>query len=180
MLHQPRLVILDEPTNGLDPAGVVDVRATIRDLAREGATVFLSSHVLTEVEQLCDQVAVLAHGRIVASGPPAGLLGGPGSLRIRFDTAEETAAAREAMAADEIAVAPPDAADGTVLLLALPAATGSRIARRLAAVGLFPAEMTPIRPTLESVFLELTRDDNPTAGPDAAADAAADDQGPAR
>jgi ABC-2 type transport system ATP-binding protein len=157
MLHEPSLVILDEPTNGLDPAGVVEVRSTITDLARNGTTVFLSSHVLTEVEQLCDRVAVLAHGKIVASGAPRELLAGPGSLHLRFDTLAEAAAANSLLAADGVEVAA-DVADAAALRVALPTTDGSSLARKLAAAGLFPAELTPVRPTLEAAFLELTRD----------------------
>jgi ABC-2 type transport system ATP-binding protein len=160
MLHQPRLVILDEPTNGLDPGGVVEVRATITELAKAGTTVFLSSHVLSEVEQLCDLVAVLAHGRVVASGAPADLLGGPGSLRLRFDTAGEALVAMRLLADEGVAVVPA-AADDTALSVAVAATEGSGIARRLAAASLFPAELTPVRQTLEAVFLELTRDAAP-------------------
>ncbi|HEY5629570.1 MAG TPA: ABC transporter ATP-binding protein [Candidatus Limnocylindrales bacterium] len=160
MLLEPRLVILDEPTNGLDPAGVVEVRATITELARSGATVFLSSHVLTEVEQLCDQVAVLAHGRIVATGAPRDLLAGPGVIRVRFDTPAEAASARAMLIADGVE-AMADESGETVesgLLVALPSGEGSRLSRRLAEAGLFPAELTPVRQTLEAAFLELTRD----------------------
>ncbi len=163
MLHAPRLVILDEPTNGLDPGGVVEVRATITELARAGTTVFLSSHVLSEVEQLCDLVAVLARGRIVASGAPAELLDGPGSLRVGFDTVADAEAARR-MLSDEGIPITLTGADGTVLSVGVGASDGSRVARRLAAAGLFPAELTPVRQSLEAVFLELTRDDAPAPG----------------
>ncbi len=162
MLHQPRLVILDEPTNGLDPGGVVEVRATITELATAGTTVFMSSHVLSEVEQLCDLVAVLAHGRIVASGAPAELLGGPGSLRVGFDTAVEAEAARRVLAGEGVAVSRASA-EATALSVGVAATDGSRVARRLAAAGLFPAEMTPVRQSLEAVFLDLTRDATPEA-----------------
>lgn len=163
MLHEPGLVILDEPTNGLDPAGVVEVRAAITDLARQGTTVFLSSHVLTEVEQLCGEVAVLSHGRVVASGAPADLLAGPGTLRVRFDTPAEAASAAALFAAEGVG-STPDGQDETALRVLMPPSNGSAIARRLSAAGIFPAELTPVRPTLEAAFLELTRDDGLVAG----------------
>ena len=165
MLHRPRLVILDEPTNGLDPGGVVEVRATITELARTGTTVFLSSHVLSEVEQLCDLVAVLARGRVVASGAPAELLDGPGLLRVGFDSAAEAETARRLLTDDGMAVTPAGA-DDAALSVGVAASDGSRIARRLAAAGLFPAELTPVRQSLEAVFLELTRDAAPQASGD--------------
>ena len=76
LLHRPELLVLDEPTNGLDPAGMREVRDLLRALADQGVTVFLSSHLLHEVEQVCDRVAVLHHGRVVAQGPVAELTAG--------------------------------------------------------------------------------------------------------
>jgi ABC-2 type transport system ATP-binding protein len=75
LLHRPALVILDEPTNGLDPAGMRDIRNLIADLAASGTTVFLSSHLLHEVEQVCDHIAVINQGKIVTQGPVSELLG---------------------------------------------------------------------------------------------------------
>ena len=69
LLKDPRLLILDEPANGLDPAGIVEVRDLIRGLGREGRTVFVSSHLLSEVQQTCDAVAILSGGRLVTQGP---------------------------------------------------------------------------------------------------------------
>src|SRR5439155_3890759 len=73
LLGAPRLLVLDEPTNGLDPQGMREVRRLLRRLADEGVTVFVSSHLLFEVEAVCDRVAVLAQGRLVAEGPPQSL-----------------------------------------------------------------------------------------------------------
>ena len=89
MLKAPELLILDEPTNGLDPAGMVEVRELIRTLGSDGrTTVFLSSHLLTEVEAVCDAVTILGRGRLVASGPVSEVLAMAGSsaaLMLRFD-----------------------------------------------------------------------------------------------
>ena len=74
LLKDPELLILDEPANGLDPAGIREVRELIRRLGAEGRTVFLSSHLLSEVEQVCDEVAIVAHGRTVAQGSVADVL----------------------------------------------------------------------------------------------------------
>lgn len=75
LLHRPPLIILDEPTAGLDPFGMVDVRQLIRQLAQQmGVTVVLSSHLLSEVQQVCDRVAILSHGRLVAEGAVADLI----------------------------------------------------------------------------------------------------------
>jgi ABC-2 type transport system ATP-binding protein len=70
LLKDPEIVVLDEPTNGLDPAGITDMRALLRRLAAEGHTVVLSSHLLGEVEQVCDRVAVISHGRLVVEARP--------------------------------------------------------------------------------------------------------------
>lgn len=74
LLHEPELIMLDEPTNGLDPAGQHEIRTLIRALAQNGCTIFLSSHMLHEVEQLCGRVAILKEGRVIADGPVAALL----------------------------------------------------------------------------------------------------------
>jgi len=79
MLGRPQLLIVDEPTNGLDPAGIREIRGLLRGLAAEGTTVFLSSHLLAEVEQVCDRVAVIVRGRLVEEGAPATL----GAIRRR-------------------------------------------------------------------------------------------------
>lgn len=82
LLKDPELLILDEPANGLDPEGIVEVRHLLRRLAIEGRTVFVSSHQLAEVQQMCDQVAVLAHGRCVAAGPVDGVLASVGNAGV--------------------------------------------------------------------------------------------------
>jgi ABC-2 type transport system ATP-binding protein len=75
LLGEPALIILDEPTSALDPLGRVDVRSIVRTAAARGAAVFLNSHLLSEVEQVCDRVAIIDHGRVVASGPLDDVLG---------------------------------------------------------------------------------------------------------
>ncbi len=82
LLGAPRLVVLDEPTSALDPVGRADVRAIVRRAAEAGSTIFLNSHLLTEVERVCDRVAIIDHGRVLASGGIDELLGEP-QVRIR-------------------------------------------------------------------------------------------------
>jgi ABC-type multidrug transport system ATPase subunit len=155
LVRRPDLVILDEPTAGLDPAGVADVRDVITALGRRGTTVFLSSHVLPEVEQVCDRLAILDRGRLIAEGPTTELLGRDTRLAIRFDTREEADRACAVVSAAGRAVA---LEPGGLSLLVAGDGSSSEVARLLAAAGLFPAEMTIRRPTLESVFLALTDD----------------------
>ena len=75
LLGEPALIVLDEPTSALDPVGRVDVRGIVRAAADRGAAVFLNSHLLSEVEQVCDRVAIIDHGRVVASGDLDDVLG---------------------------------------------------------------------------------------------------------
>jgi ABC-2 type transport system ATP-binding protein len=104
ILHRPELLILDEPTVGLDPVGVVDVRRLIARLAGEGVTVFLSSHVLSEVEQLCDRVAVVRRGRVVAEGPLEAIRGKAGWLVVRFADGPERDRAAAVLATTGVAI----------------------------------------------------------------------------
>src|SRR5688572_21488046 len=94
LLSDPRLLLLDEPSNGLDPAGIVAMRTTLRQLAATGKTVFVSSHILGEVEQLVDVLGIIAAGRIVREGRIADLLEGEGTVRVRVAPAEVDAAVR--------------------------------------------------------------------------------------
>jgi ABC-2 type transport system ATP-binding protein len=92
ILHQPELLILDEPTNGMDPAGMLEVRNMLRALADGGMTIFLSSHLLHEVEQVCDEVAVLNRGKVVRQGKVSELLGKEQALlRVRVPSPAEAA-----------------------------------------------------------------------------------------
>ena len=88
MLGAPRVLVLDEPTNGLDPSGMREIRILLRRLADEGTTVFVSSHLLWEVEAMCDRVGVLTRGRLVAEGPPSSLRAPADRLRIEVDDDE--------------------------------------------------------------------------------------------
>lgn len=93
LLGQPRLVFLDEPTSALDPVGRHDVREVIRGLKGRGTTVFLNSHLLSEVELICDRVAVLDQGRVVSTGTLDELIGGPALVRLRITELDGTASA---------------------------------------------------------------------------------------
>jgi ABC-2 type transport system ATP-binding protein len=104
LLGRPELVFLDEPTSALDPVGRRDVRDIIRALKERGSAVFLNSHLLTEVEQVCDRVAVVDHGRVIATGTLDELLKGEGAVRVRvtgLDGARHSALARFGRLAEE-------------------------------------------------------------------------------
>ena len=85
LLGAPELLVLDEPTNGLDPSGMREMRTLLRGLADDGTTIFVSSHLLAEVEAMCDRVGVMAHGRLVAEGPPESLRGAVDRVRLEVD-----------------------------------------------------------------------------------------------
>jgi ABC-2 type transport system ATP-binding protein len=93
LLNNPDVLILDEPANGLDPAGIVEMRDLLRNLAAEGKTVFISSHVLSEVQQICTRVAIINHGKLVRVAPVAELLDAPGEFEIKVDAPDALAAA---------------------------------------------------------------------------------------
>ncbi|WP_308463401.1 ABC transporter ATP-binding protein [Cellulomonas soli] len=150
LLKDPELVIFDEPTNGLDPAGIHDVRATMRSLAEQGRTVLVSSHVLAEVEQVADTVSIVVRGRLVADGRVADLVGSRATSSVRVGVAEPGPAADALVACGWTVVR-----DGEHLLVDGPG-DASEVARALAAARIYPRELVPVRADLEQVFLELT------------------------
>jgi ABC-2 type transport system ATP-binding protein len=153
LLKTPRLLILDEPSNGLDPAGIRDVRELIRRLGRDGhTTVLLSSHLLAEIQQVCDHVSILTRGRCVASGPVGEVLASRGSADVRVRVPDPAAAAA-VLTASGFSVSP---ADGAMLVHAVSAP--GEITRLLAAHGHYLEELTPVTPDLESAFLAITGD----------------------
>ncbi|MEA2459998.1 MAG: type transport system ATP-binding protein [Actinomycetota bacterium] len=151
LLKDPQLLILDEPANGLDPAGIKQVRGLLKRLGEEGRTVFVSSHLLTEVQQTCDHVAILARGRCVATGPVNEVLS-KGRSNVMSVRLKDLEAGRLVLNAAGIAST---IVDG-VIRAEVDASDGERIARALAAHDLFPSELRAEEMDLETVFLELT------------------------
>ncbi|TIC79883.1 ABC transporter ATP-binding protein [Nocardioides sp. GY 10113] len=148
LLKEPELLILDEPTNGLDPAGIREIRDTIRTLAADGVTVLLSSHILAEVQQVCTSATIIGKGRLLASGAVEDLLGS--TDRHRVVTTDPVAAAAVLLGAG-FGVLEVDG--GLVVDAAEPAA----ISRTLGEAGIWISELAPARADLETVFLDLTR-----------------------
>ncbi len=150
LLKDPELLILDEPTNGLDPAGVAEMRSLIRRLGSGDRTVLLSSHMLGEVQQVCNRVGVISRGALVAEGA-VDELRGRGSVLVR---AAPLAAAQE-RAERLLGTGRVQVLDGTLRLQSDPA-DAPRITRELVLAGVEVSEIRPVERTLEDVFLELT------------------------
>lgn len=151
LLHRPTIVVLDEPTSGLDPAGTRDMRALIPALAREGRAVVLTSHLLNEVEQTCDRLAIMQRGQIIAEGPVNTLLGGTITLVVVPPPDTETALAVLRAVPGALRVTPSEAGlrvEGTV--------DGAILNHALVDAGIYASTIQPDTRSLESVFLDLT------------------------
>ncbi|TFI57031.1 ABC transporter ATP-binding protein [Sphingomonas parva] len=152
LLHDPDLVILDEPVNGLDAAGIQEMRMLIRNLCDEqGKTVFLSSHLLHEVQQVCDRVAIISRGEIVREATIAELLRQDEGLRIE---ASPLAMAQSALEG-RWAVEP----DGGAIRVAATQEEAPEVVRRLVGAGVDVFGLAPERRNLEEVFLSITQED---------------------
>ncbi|MFE0150281.1 ABC transporter ATP-binding protein [Nonomuraea sp. NPDC059007] len=150
-LLRPRLLlVLDEPTNGLDPQGTREVRALVKDVAAEGTTVFVSSHLLAEVEQMCTHAGIMSAGRLVAQGTIASLSGGR-AARIRIDTPDLETAARVLTALDL-----PDVRVGSDVTAELGGQAPERINAELVVAGVAVRGLSVVRTSLEDVFVGLT------------------------
>jgi ABC-type multidrug transport system ATPase subunit len=153
LLKNPDLLILDEPTNGLDPAGIQELRTMMRSLAGRGKTVLISSQILGEVQQIADTVTILGHGRLLAEGVVNDILAPGGHLAARVGVSDHLRAT-EILSTSGFAVEP--LPDRTLKVsLANRRLDFAVITRLLADQGLYVSELTPIQPDLESVFLDL-------------------------
>ncbi|MFF5175499.1 ABC transporter ATP-binding protein [Micromonospora sp. NPDC000089] len=151
MLGDPRVLILDEPANGLDPEGIRWMRGFLKGLAQEGRTVLVSSHLLSEMQLLADDVVIIAAGQLIRQGPVDQVMGSMtsgGQVRVRTPQAPELTAA---LAAQSATVTPDE--HGALLVAGADAPTVGRVAL---AAGVELHELTTERPDLERVFLELT------------------------
>jgi len=153
LLKDPELLILDEPTNGLDPSGIREIRETIRSLGESGVTVLLSSHILAEVQQVCDGVSIIGHGSLLASGAVKDVVGARASTGVRVGLADLAAGASALQQAGYVVRREDEhlVVDST----GDPAALTELLAR----AGLYVNELAPVRADLETVFLELTEAD---------------------
>jgi ABC-2 type transport system ATP-binding protein len=157
LLKQPSVLILDEPSNGLDPAGMREVRELLRELGNSGVTVLLSSHLLGEVQQICDTVTIVNRGRVIAGGAVSDVLQSrsTGTISVGISDAPgalidlQTAGLSARLEGDTLYV---DGVDD-----------GAQIARVLAQSNRFPSWLMPVQVDLEQVFLDLTQDEGGAA-----------------
>lgn len=154
LLKNPTLLILDEPGNGLDAAGIREMRELIRHLGASGVTVLLSSHQLNEVQQVCDRVAIMSRGAVISHGTVSELLASrsSGEFRLRVPDAARAGAV---LAAAGLPTSRPPEDDAGVLRVGS-VDDGARVTKVLSDAGIYLSELTPMAAALEDVFLELT------------------------
>ncbi len=159
LLREPELLILDEPTNGLDPGGMRDVRALVRCLAGEGLTIFLSSHLLAEIEGLCNRVAVIGRGRLLAEGSISEVMGNTATnpeYRLAVGDVSKTLGV---LRASRSVLSVPDPRSGELgeeIRLQVGTEGIGPVVRELVEAGVEVRALVPVRPSLEDLFLELT------------------------
>ena len=153
LLGNPEVLLLDEPTNGMDPAGMAEIRELIRSLGSENRTVILSSHLLNEVEQVCDSVAILSHGRLIAQGDVAELLQERGSPQVRLRTTDDRKAWEILNA---LAWVDSVSTDNGYLVAGVAPDRSWEITAALSRNEVYVAEMTSAQISLEQYFLDVT------------------------
>jgi len=151
LLNHPEFLILDEPTNGLDPAGMKEIRELIKSLGKEGTTIFLSSHLLHEVELVCDHLAIVKEGKVIAQGETSRLLQRGGVLQLKVTDTDKAVAILKSV--DWISAVTRE--NDTIQVTAPPERT-PEISALLAKNDVFVSEMKSKESTLESFFLEVT------------------------
>ena len=150
LLKDPELVVLDEPTNGLDPAGMRDMRALVVELGRQGRTVILSSHLMAEVQEVCDRVAVIAEGRVVAEATVEDLRGGTSLLVVAHATDTATSISCDVAVVDGVR------RDGADLRIDVDPRHTAMIVRTLMMSGVDVTQVRRDERQLEDVFFEIT------------------------
>jgi ABC-2 type transport system ATP-binding protein len=154
LLGKPEILMLDEPTNGLDPSGMREVRLLMRRLADGGTTVFVSSHLLAEVEAMCDRVGVLARGKLVAEGPPSELRTSGDVVRVEVD--DRARALRVLANVDGATAVEESTGPGALRVRLSPPATAATVNAALVGAGVSVSALSPERASLEDVFMDLT------------------------
>jgi ABC-2 type transport system ATP-binding protein len=153
MLADPQILILDEPANGLDPEGIQWIRNTLKELAAEGRTVFVSSHVMSEMALTAEHLIVIGRGRLIADLSVDEFLRGASKKAVLVRSPQATRLA-EALAGPDVAVEP--TVDGALQVTGL---TAEQVGEAAAARSIVLHELTPVRASLEEAFMDVTRDD---------------------
>ena len=151
LVHDPDLVVLDEPTNGLDPAGMREIRQLIKELGQTGKTVFVSSHLLNEVEQMCDHVGILKAGRLLTHGSVSDML--QRGQALEMEVTDEDGAVRVLEGLDWVDAVTRQ--DGRLIVQA-PRERAAELSKALAERQIYLSELRPRESTLEEFFLEVT------------------------
>jgi ABC-2 type transport system ATP-binding protein len=155
ILHRPSLVLLDEPSSALDPVGRREVRDLIRQLRSEGVAVFLNSHLLGEVEMICDRVAIVDHGRVVREGSLGDVVGGAPEVRLTVDRADADLLAALGEHGEVLNVEPTDAGQVSIVLGISDLEQVPSVARTVVSQGVALYGLVPARRSLEEVFVSL-------------------------
>jgi ABC-2 type transport system ATP-binding protein len=153
LLNDPDLLILDEPANGLDPAGIVEMRDLLRALSAEGKTVFVSSHVLSEVQQICTRVAIINHGKLIRLAPVTELLDAPGEFEIKVDSPDALVVALRLQPWGQEA-----RVEHGLVISRAPEGRGRELIAFLVQNGHQPDSVAERQRDLEDIFLSLTGD----------------------
>ncbi len=160
LLTDPQLIVLDEPTNGLDPAGMRDVRELIQTLSSQNRTVLVSSHLLNEVQQVCNRVAIIEAGRIVTQGLVSEMVSARSFIKIKVQPAEFNQAGAILNQLPWVAGL---RQEGDYLVVEGPATYGAAINQALGQAGIFASEIIPRSQSLEEYFLSVTGQNHPLA-----------------
>ena len=158
LLGQPEVLVLDEPTNGLDPQGIVEIRELIRSLAARGTTILIASHLLDEIEKVCTHVAILSRGQLRASGLVADLLAPASRTVLRPAAATSGQQVLTALAALPWVSAVRSDSDGSISFHLAPGHDTGQLNEQLFRHGIVAAELHTVRQTLETEFLSLVAD----------------------
>ena len=161
LLGDPEVLFLDEPTNGMDPAGMAEVRDLIRSLGTGGRTVLLSSHLLHEVEQVCDSVAILSKGRLIAQGKVADLVHSQAGDRVRLRTTDNAKAVEVLSALDWVVDV---TVDGESIVVTAPSDRSTDVSVALGRSEVYVTEMAADEMSLEQYFLDVTGSDEGATG----------------
>ena len=156
LLGDPELLFLDEPTNGMDPAGMAEVREMIRSLGTSDRTVLLSSHLLHEVEQVCDSVAILSKGKLIAQGKVADLVHSRAGEQVRLRTTDNAKAVEVLSGLEWVGEV---TMDGESVVVVAPGERSSELSAALGKSEVYVTEMAADEMSLEQYFLDITGDD---------------------